>query len=93
VVVGSSAAGTPEFHRNDASMTRGSLRGVDEGESRSAKPFLASPRREEAESGLTTKWSGRRSLAPVEVNGEGGRRDSEGLVRCGILRGSSGRLL
>jgi hypothetical protein len=57
------------------------------------RPFLASVRREEVESGLVTMRRGRRCLVLVEGNGERGRRSGEGRMRCGILRGSSGRLL
>jgi hypothetical protein len=56
VVVGSSAAGTPEFHRNDTSMTRGSLRGVDEGESRLARKPRAGSQRSGAGGGAWHWW-------------------------------------
>jgi hypothetical protein len=37
-------------------------------------------------------WSGR-SVGAHSGAGDEERRASEGLVRCGVLRGSSGRLL
>jgi hypothetical protein len=57
------------------------------------RPFLASTRHEEAEGGLTTMRRGWQCLVPVEGNGERGRSFGEGPMRCGIRRGSSGRLL
>jgi hypothetical protein len=57
------------------------------------RPFLASARREEVKGGLTMMRRGRWCLVLVEGYGERGRSSSEGRMRCGMLRGSSGRLL
>jgi hypothetical protein len=47
----------------------------------------------EAGDELVTKRSERWRSTPVEVNGDGGRRAGEGLVRCGILRGPWGAFI
>jgi hypothetical protein len=58
-----------------------------------ARPFLASVRHEEAEGGLVTMRRGWRCLVPVEENGERWRTSDEWQMRCGMLWGTSGRLL
>jgi hypothetical protein len=63
------------------------------GEAMTARPILASTRREEPEGGLVMMRRGWRCLVLVEGNGERGGSSGEGRMRCGMLRGSSGRLL
>jgi hypothetical protein len=58
-----------------------------------ARPFLVLVRHEEVEGRLATMRRGRWHLVPMEGNGERGRSSGEGRMRCGLLRGSSGRLL
>jgi hypothetical protein len=58
-----------------------------------ARPFLVLVRHEEVEGRLATMRRGRWHLLPMEGNGERGRSSGEGRMRCGLLQGSSGRLL
>jgi hypothetical protein len=55
-----------------------------------AEPMVVMAGCGEAGDELVTKRSERWCSTPVEVNGDGGRRAGEGLVRCGILLGSLG---